>query len=366
MSLTSFIKQPEIATKLQRLHSGLLRQRNTNQRAHEDGHQSLIVLNDQTYRVVRRLDTWCGLADGSDWRILTADGERIPIKVEPLSKHYPLIGTAFDYLLRFELQRRAPHAILRPWVAEEAVDRSAGTVTEEWRNSQFCITLAPNEYPPEGAIPADDDGKVWIDGDKVTRHISAVLKNAKSAVASYSRKKRPTATEQATLAAHAIRLAKLDTVCRTPQLAPDFESAASEDIQDLVDLLAIVPFNDLLHNEVLLLNPTFGETSRMVGGADADLIIGDMLVDIKTTKSDTIKSEYINQLLGYFLLARKERNSDKMFPVISRLGLYYSRYGYLYSFEASAWMEHPAFAETEEWFFTNIKQLNRDMRTHNV
>ncbi|MCS6925557.1 MAG: hypothetical protein NZ578_06605 [Candidatus Binatia bacterium] len=43
-----------------------------------------------------------------------------PLKVAPRRKRYTLVGTAFDYLLRFELQRRAPHAISEAWAAEYA------------------------------------------------------------------------------------------------------------------------------------------------------------------------------------------------------------------------------------------------------
>ena len=42
-----------------------------------------------------------------------------PLKVEPRSNHYMMVGRAFDYLLRFELQRRAPHTMTRAWVAED-------------------------------------------------------------------------------------------------------------------------------------------------------------------------------------------------------------------------------------------------------
>lgn len=354
MSLTSFVKQREIADKIQRLHSGLLRTHNADQRARDDTDQALVVLNGKSYRVGRRLDTGCGCTDGSDWR-LTTDGQRIPIKVAPRSKNFALVGTAFDYFLRFDLHRRAPHAISRRWIAEEAAVRSFEKASDKWRNSQFCITLAPDEYLPEGVSPADDYGKVWIDEGKVARHISAVLDNARSAVAAYAQKKHPTATEQETLAAHAIRLAKLDTVSRRSELGPDFEEVDPDDIKDLVDLLAITPFDSLLHDRILLLNPSFGAASRAVGDADADIIVGDMLVDIKTTKNDKIRIGDINQLLGYFLLARKRGAVDPTFPVINKLGLYYSRYGYLYSFEASSWTEHPAFAETEQWFFANIE-----------
>ena len=44
------------------------------------------------------------------------------LKVEPLTTNYTLVGTAFDYLLRFELQRRAPYAIAKRLVAESAPD----------------------------------------------------------------------------------------------------------------------------------------------------------------------------------------------------------------------------------------------------
>ncbi|MHB1565155.1 MAG: hypothetical protein ACYCXG_00275 [Acidiferrobacter sp.] len=138
---------------------------------------------------------------------------------------------------------------------------------------------------------------------------------------------------------------------------PDFEEADQDDVQDLLDLLAITPLADFVHDEILWLNPSFGDASRTVGGADADLIVGDMLVDIKTTKDDAIKPEHLNQLLGYFLLARQHRATNPAFPPINKIGLYYSRYGHLHSFEASAWTDHPAFPETERWFLRKSRSL---------
>ena len=44
----------------------------------------------------------------------------VQLKVEPRSKRYTLVGSAFDYLLRFELQRLAPHAVSHRWISEEA------------------------------------------------------------------------------------------------------------------------------------------------------------------------------------------------------------------------------------------------------
>lgn len=76
----------------------------------------------------------------------------------------------------------------------------------------------------------------------------------------------------------------------------------------------------------VLLNPTFGDYSKIVGGADADYVIGNMLVDLKTSQYSNIKKEYIHQLIGYYLLS----NYDKTFPCkIIQIGVYFARYNKL-------------------------------------
>ena len=44
-----------------------------------------------------------------------------PLLAPPLTKHNILMGTAFDYLLRFYLKRLNPQAVESRWVAENAV-----------------------------------------------------------------------------------------------------------------------------------------------------------------------------------------------------------------------------------------------------
>ena len=46
----------------------------------------------------------------------------VPLIVPPRSDRQSVIGTAFDYLLRFELERRAPWAIAEKWIAALAVE----------------------------------------------------------------------------------------------------------------------------------------------------------------------------------------------------------------------------------------------------
>ncbi len=163
------------------------------------------------------------------------------------------------------------------------------------------------------------------------------------------------------MAGHAIRLAKLTALVASGRRGfdPTFEEAAAEDVEDLLALLALVPFNALLHDRTLLLNPVFELASLLVGGADADLISGDTLVDFKTTMNSSMATQNLDELFGYYLLARRQRQADPTFPAINRLALYFARHGYLWTWDASTWTGHPQFAETEEWFFNRAKEVFR-------
>ncbi len=97
--------------------------------------------------------------------------------------------------------------------------------------------------------------------------VRAVLESARIAIASYVPKKAPNRADQSEAARHAIRLGKLDSMQRATRLDPTFEETADEDVEDLLAMLAVVPFESLMHDKVLLLNPTFGQAGRLVGGA---------------------------------------------------------------------------------------------------
>jgi hypothetical protein len=263
----------------------------------------------------------------------------VPMKAAPRSTRYTMVGTAFDYLLRFELQRRAPHAVAEEWVAELALGEIYGGRPVEGKDAfvdplgEFIST--PHYLPPE----------------ELARRARAIVDGARSAVASYLKSMRPTRAQLSGLAAHAIRLAKLDQVYREYRLEPGFEEADAEDVEDLLGMLEIVPFDSLVHRKTMLLNPTFGESSMLVGGADVDLIAGDLLVDFKVTKQGEMQASHLDQLLGYSLLARRHRRHDPSFPEIKRVALYFGRHGLLWPLDVAVWTDHPDFPRVEEWFF---------------
>lgn len=80
------------------------------------------------------------------------------ILAPPLSSRYSLVGTAFDYLMRFFLKRLNQDAVTTGWVAELAllndivIDRRSGEIvhfrgTKLGRKAQRIIEQAKNVFP---------------------------------------------------------------------------------------------------------------------------------------------------------------------------------------------------------------------------
>jgi hypothetical protein len=100
--------------------------------------------------------------------------------------------------------------------------------------------------------------------------------------------------------------------------------------REVVDLLEIAtPLWELSDRKPLLLNPTFGRMSQAVGGADADLIAGDALVEIKTTRHARMERDHVRQLIGYVALARACGRAGRL-PRLRAVAVYFSRFGTLH------------------------------------
>src|SRR5262249_19121887 len=140
-------------------------------------------------------------------------------------------------------------------------------------------------------------------------------------------------------------------VYRAWRLDPGFEVADPEDVEDLLAMLAIVPFDELIHDSVMLLNPDFGDSAAPVGGADADLIVDDMLVDIKVTKLSTVRERALPQLLGFYLPARPRGGVAPQSPALTGVALSFARHGHLWVHPVSDWTKLPVFPEVERWFW---------------
>ena len=119
-----------------------------------------------------------------------------------MTSRYSLVGTAFDYAIRFELERLYSHARTERWVSEAAVTLTRGSQRKKARK---------------------------------------ILDAAKADFESYVKNPNPSAATRAIVAAHAIRLAKLDVICRAGYMDPAMDVADPGDAQDILQLLAVAP-----------------------------------------------------------------------------------------------------------------------------
>jgi len=134
-----------------------------------------------------------------------------------------------------------------------------------------------------------------------------------------------------------IVLAKLEPLARGANeymyWSPDIFRVEEGDVEDLKNLVGLIDNKLFVATSQCVLNPSFGESSLIVGGGDADFILDDAIIDIKTTKSLQLKRQDFRQLLGYFMLNLREGNS---YGEVSKLGIYYSRFCILFTFVVPA------------------------------
>ncbi len=248
---------------------------------------------------------------------------------EPLTKNYSVVGTAFDYLARFELERHFPSASTGQWVAKSVVNKLTKT---KGKNAQGSKRLYA--------------GKL-IDSEEFSE---LVLKEIMAAEEGYHKFLKDGLLSDE-LVKNTILLAQLDVIRRARYHDPKFGIFNPKDVEDLKSLMSIFDYSKFAFQNRLILNPTFGIGSVMVGGADADVIVDDMIIEIKATKKFSLQRSYLNQLIGYSLLARIGGiNGDKSLPPINKIGIYYARHGKLWSMDLSEWGTEKHLIEAEKWF----------------
>ncbi len=301
------------------------------------------------------------------------------IVAPPMTKRYSLVGTAFDYVLRFYVERLNPTAVTRTWVAETAV----GVLS------------------PHMVIDGETRQVVSFTENALTKKAQRIVERAKQAHLDYlcSGEMADEVLESCLL------LAQLDPIVRAGYVDENLGTVYKEDVVDLRNLVSSVDPNLFQAKRLCVLNPTFGEASVLVGGADADLVIDDTLIDVKTTKSLRLSRAYVNELIGYYILFRisgggafalKRIDEVDSFlervglevvkwqddhyviePVapkgqgapydiepwiaaarIERLGIYYSRHAELYTFPVEDIVDQQRLPAVMEWFKQRAASCN--------
>lgn len=243
------------------------------------------------------------------------------MKAAPVTKNYPLVGTAFDYLFRFYLERENPKCVTKQWVAENSLALLEQTIDDHGKKAPKEMIAASNK-------------------------MTSYLQDAKDTHKEYLK----SGNLDDDLIKSSIILAQMDVLYRSGIIPPSLGQVESGDIQDLRNLISLVKPEIFKAKNVCFLNPTFGYGSQLVGGADADLIVDDVLVDLKTTKFLSFTQEHYNQLIGYYILSKLGKINESEDIPISKIGIYFSRHGILHTISAREIEEHPNFTKFVDVF----------------
>lgn len=207
----------------------------------------------------------------------------------PIAATSSRIGMAFDYALRFGLAARGVGDQREYTVAEAGVER------------------LPREMRRSGR-----------------ERVSAALATLRAM--------QPTPGLSAEAARASVILTGFDLAFRPGRTDEVEREPLQEDLADVQSLYAVVPWTQFQPKRKAYLNPTFGEGSRAIGGADADLVVDDLLLDVKTTRETRLRSEYLLQILGYALLANAFGIDGAAAGTrIDQVGIYFSRTGRIFS-----------------------------------
>lgn len=234
------------------------------------------------------------------------------------SKNPPLSGTAVDYMLRFELERRFPQAWTDQWIAE--------------RGEQILRDRAGTDGVILKFDPKSGEARQSV---KLSKRAHQLVVAARRSHRRFVHLRRPSQSDFKRMAHHSVLLAKLDGAYRGRSLKVDDLGIADEDVvEDVLAMLGAVPNDGALglpEGEGIWLNPSFGPYSALVGGADADLVVGDTIVDVKAHRNPSFEEE-TPQLVGYALLANgamtlPRRHFSLRIPQIRRVGIYWARHG---------------------------------------
>ena len=80
-------------------------------------------------------------------------------------------------------------------------------------------------------------------------------------------------------------------------------------------------------------------------------------IDVKTTKYLQMKREHINQLLGYYVLSLLGGVTGMpKDQAVRDVGIYFSRYGYLYTCPVEHFASEATFRDFSSWFLHRARQ----------
>lgn len=227
-----------------------------------------------------------------------------PLLVDGAKEQEGLTGGAFDYLARIHLAR-----VFR--------ETNIAVHQQQWTS----------EYVQERLDPNSVDGVTYSNGDTeaLHKHLNKAHRTARNYIVGKGSIK--------SLALHTQYMAHADLFVRTMMGGHAGFTASDQVAQELIGMMELFdPIKLFSPKQHVYLNPTFA-LSEKVGGADADLIVDDKLIELKTAKQLSLTKRTLLQLSGYAALhALGGISMDQNTTVrsIAKVGVYFARHGILF------------------------------------
>jgi hypothetical protein len=279
---------------------------------------------------------------------------RPPLQADPKSTRYGLVGAAYDYLLRFTIeQTNRGKTSATPWVADRALQRfllqsNALVLRAGKGESSLDLESSLENLDPLQARLAIRIREVL---DKAHKRHNRFLLNGVLEDGLYE---------------SALHLASLEVLLRTGQLPEEFDVAWTEDVEDLRNLITATPIQKFQIENIGVLNPSFGEGSVLVGGADGDLFIDGKLIEVKVSKAFPLRKDWQRQIVGYVVLAHIGGidGLPESQDIVSGVGYYAARFGELATFELAEVLDVMQLPQLTLIFRQQMAAMNRANARH--
>jgi hypothetical protein len=220
-----------------------------------------------------------------------------------------ITGVAFDYLIRFFLERSNSKKMI---------------VNEKWASKKA------SSYQNVDIISAETmKDKYLVDGKITEELINSVW-----------------------------RMSHIDFTYRSSSIL-EISDAPDEVIRDLLFLMKNLNKEDFVAKNICFLNPSFSITETARINADADFIIDDTIWELKVRKSNYIEPTFYYQLVAYILLSELGLiNGFNQYHKINNIAFYYPRFQKIIKYPLDEIIPKKYLKDLVTWFGEGIKYNN--------
>lgn len=257
-----------------------------------------------------------------------------------------LIGTAFDYYARHRLARRRSVPASR-LPLEELRPAAMVSMTKVWPvvghfNWPLGFEVEILTPPGETCPAAVARFRRW---DELMRARAEYLDGG--------------SLSPDQVAAFCFFLARLDVRYRAGLFGDDLpepdEPPSKDELEGLIlcmdsfehDLDLVDPGGEITFG------PSFGAWSSAVGGADGDLLVGDTMIEIKTTAEARREKDHRAQVVAYALLAE----ASGLRREVTTVAIYYTRFRAMAVYDLQAWRATAEGKAAAEAFVSKVRSM---------